>query len=52
MNKPVQAIIIAILLAALIFSITVVGVLMLFVVSAVGVVIALLIERARNKKKN
>lgn len=51
MNKAVQAIIIAIFLAAVIFLITIVGILMLFVVSAVGVVIALLIESARNKKE-
>jgi uncharacterized membrane protein len=51
MNKFAQAIIIAIFLAALIFLITIVGILMLIVVSAVGIVIALLIERARNKNR-
>jgi hypothetical protein len=51
MNKIAQTIIIAIFLAALIFLITIVGIFMLIVVSAVGIVIALLIERARNKKK-
>ena len=51
MNKIAQTIIIAIFLVALIFLITIVGILMLIVVSAVGIVIALLIERARNKKK-
>jgi Flp pilus assembly protein TadB len=51
MNKIAQTIIIAIFLAALIFLITIVGILMLIVVSAVGIVIALLIERARNKNR-
>jgi uncharacterized membrane protein len=51
MNKFAQAIIIAIFLAALIFLITIVGILMLIVVSAVGIVIALLIERKRSKNK-
>jgi len=51
MNKFAQAIIIAIFLVSLIFLITIVGILMLIVVSAVGIVIALLIERKRNKNK-
>jgi hypothetical protein len=51
MNKIVQTIIIAIFLVALIFLITIVGIFMLIVVSAVGIVIALLIESACNKKK-
>jgi uncharacterized membrane protein len=51
MNKIAQTVIIAIFLAALIFLITIVGILMLIVVSAVGIVIALLIERKRNKNK-
>jgi Flp pilus assembly protein TadB len=51
MNKIVQTIIIAIFLVALIFLITIVGILMLIVVSAVGIVIAVLIEGARNEKK-
>ena len=51
MNKFAQTVIIAIFLAALIFLITIVGILMLIVVSAVGIVIALLIERKRNKNK-
>jgi uncharacterized membrane protein len=51
MNKIAQTIIIAIFLVALIFLITIVGIFMLIVVSAVGIVIALLIERKRNKNK-
>jgi uncharacterized membrane protein len=51
MNKIAQTVIIAIFLASLIFLITIVGILMLIVVSAVGIVIALLIERKRNKNK-
>jgi hypothetical protein len=51
MNKFAQTIIIAIFLVSLIFLITIVGILMLIVVSAVGIVIALLIERARNKNR-
>jgi hypothetical protein len=50
MNKIVQTIIIAIFLVALIFLITIVGIL-LIVVSAVGIVIAVLMEGARNEKK-
>ena len=50
MNKFAQTIIIAIFLAVVIFLITIVGILMLIIVSAVGIVIALLIERARSKR--
>jgi Flp pilus assembly protein TadB len=51
MNKIAQTIIIAIFLAALVFLITIFGILVLVVVSAVGIVIALLIEWYTTKKK-
>jgi hypothetical protein len=51
MNNFAQTVIIAIFLVALIFLITIVGIFMLIVVSAVGIVIALLIESARSKNK-
>lgn len=50
-NKTLQIVIIAVLIALLIFLITLIGFWALVLASFVGVAIALLMERIRNEKK-
>jgi uncharacterized membrane protein len=52
MNKSIQIAIIAVLVAVMIFLITLIGFWALIFASFIGVAVALLIERVRNKKKN
>jgi uncharacterized membrane protein len=52
MNNSIQIAIIAVFVAMMIFLITLIGFWALVFASFIGVAIALLIERVRNKKKN
>ena len=52
MNNSIQIAIIAVFVAMMIFLITLIGFWALVFASFIGVAIALLIERVRNKKQN